>query len=257
MFNGDKMENKRLTAVKVPIKDIIQGKYYQQEGFNPNFIITKSNMKVSRTRLTGTIVNKYASPDNKFASITLDDATATIRAKAFGNIDIFSKVEVGDIVDVIGKVRLYEDEIHLVVEIAHKIDDPNFETLRKLELKIKQNDWNKKKQKLFELREQTADLAELKQAAAVQLLMDEDVVEAIVSDTPEQAKEKKPDIEDRDELKKKMLDLISKCDSGDGCLYNELVDTSGMDEYAVESVVSELLEDGECFEPKPGKIKRL
>ncbi len=252
------MENRRLTAIKIPIKDIIQGKYFQQEGFEPNFIMTKNNMKVSRTRLLGTVVNKYASPDNKFASITIDDATATIRTKTF-NSNILSEVFVGDTVDVIGKIRLYDDEIHLVTEIIHKIDDPNYEILRKLELKLQQKNWNEKKKKLFSLREQTADLSELKQLAASQLQMDGDIVEAIIADTSTEITEEtvEKDNENKQELKTKMLDLISKCDPGDGCSYQELVDTSGVDEYLVESIVSELLEDGECFEPKPGKIKRL
>ena len=91
--------------------------------------------------------------------------------------------------------------------------------------------------------------------------MDEDVVEAIISSTPDEtdaeALPQEKEEAGKEELKTKMLELIAKCDTGNGCSYNELVSVSGIDEYIVESIVSELLEDGECFEPKPGKIKRL
>lgn len=252
------MESKRLTAIKVPVIDIVEGDYHKQEGFDPNFIIAKNSMKLSRVRVMGTIVNKYTSPDDRFASLTLDDGTATVRAKAFANTRIFSNVYVGDVVDVIGKVRLYEDEIHLVAEIAQKMTDPNYEILRRLELMLQEREWSEKKKKLLDLGSQTTDLSELKQVAFNQLELPSEVVESVMSSLPAAAAEEEKDSKDgKDEIKKKMLSLITECDRGDGCSYNDLVKVSGVDEYVVESVISELLEDGECFEPKPGKIKRL
>ena len=50
----------------------------------------------------GVIVNRFVSDDEKYATITLDDSTETIRCKAFVNTKIFDGYGAGDFVDVFG-----------------------------------------------------------------------------------------------------------------------------------------------------------
>ena len=129
------MPIQRMTAKKVRIYDIINGKWVKKEGMEPSYVETNYGDQLSRVRIMGTIVSKFIAEDGNFASITVDDATDTIRAKTFKTIKPVDTVEIGDIVDVIGKVREYNEEIYLIPEIILKMTDPNMELLRKLEVK--------------------------------------------------------------------------------------------------------------------------
>jgi len=124
----------RLVAKKLDIKTLYTGQYVIQEGFNPNYIEIGGE-RISRVRILATVIDKFLSEDGNYGTITLDDGTDTIRAKAFQDLRIIEPIEKGDVVDVIGKIREYNEERYLQPEIIVKIEDPNFEVLRKLELR--------------------------------------------------------------------------------------------------------------------------
>ncbi len=75
-----KMEEsqKRQVAFKVRIKDIIDGKYIVEEGWQPNYIITCSGEKISRVNIIGTIVLKSDEENLNYKSVVLDDGTGKI-----------------------------------------------------------------------------------------------------------------------------------------------------------------------------------
>jgi len=127
------MEIKRLTAKKTSIREIISGKFVKKTGFESSYILTNLGRRLSRVRILGLIVDKFISADEKYATITLDDSTETIRGKAFVNVKIFDGFTNADLVDVFGKLREYNEEIYVMPEIIKKVGS-NFETLRKLEL---------------------------------------------------------------------------------------------------------------------------
>lgn len=199
------MENRRITAKKVRIADIINGQYVKKDP--GSFIISGSGEQLARVRVLGTVVDKFISPDSRYATITLDDGTETIRCKSFINVKIFEKAAVGGVVDAFGKVKEYNGERYIAVEIVRPAS-AGFEMLRALELKK----------------------AALKQANAVQ---------------------------SKAELKSKILKLIEELDGGEGTDYQKLIKESGLAEESVDGAVAELLESGICFEPRPGKIKRV
>jgi stage V sporulation protein G len=58
-------------------------------------------------------------------------------------------------------------------------------------------------------------------------------------------------------LKALMLKLMTELDQGDGVKYLEIVEKSGQDEGKVEEVLGELLADGEVYEPKIGRFKKV
>jgi RPA family protein len=248
------MENRRLTAIKTKINPILSGRYISQSGFTPNYVLTPDGMKLSRVRILATIVDKYTAESGKFASITLDDFSSTIRAKAFNNISIFDGYEIGDIVDVIGKIREYNGEIYLHIENIIKIDDPNWEILRDLEIKKQLNELKQKREKILYYQKQTADLDELKKLLKEREGISEDEVEAILESQELVVVE---DVEPNKEAKNKILKLIEGLDRGEGCEYQELIQESGIQEDVLDSIINELLEDGLCFEPRPGRIKKL
>jgi len=248
------MENKRLTAIKTKINPILSGRYITREGFLPNYVLTPDGMKLSRVRILATIVDKYVAESGKFASITLDDSSATIRSKAFNNVSIFEGYDVGNIVDVIGKIREYNGEIYLQTENVLKIDDPNWETLRELEIKKQINELKQKREKILHYQKQTADFDELKRILKEREGISEDEVQAILESQELVSVE---DVEPNKEAKNKILKLIEELDKGEGCEYQELIQESGIQEDILDSIVNELLEDGLCFEPRPGRIKKL
>ncbi|MFC2143014.1 OB-fold nucleic acid binding domain-containing protein [Candidatus Aenigmatarchaeota archaeon] len=245
------MEQKRMTAAKTRIDDIISGSFVKQDGFTPNFAITKMGRRLSRVWIMGTVVHKFISEDNKFASITIDDASNTIRARIFKGVKLFNDVEKGDIVDVIGKIKQFKDEVYVIPEIVRKIEDPNEELLRELELKKEDERQKEKKKIVVEYQKQVADMDELKMILSERFNITADETEAMLSSAPDETEEKE------DETKQKILELIEKLDKGDGCEYSELIAIAGIQEDILDAVINDLLTDGECFEPRPGKIKRL
>ncbi len=228
---------KRFPARKVRISDLINGKFLAEQ----KCVMTPYAMKVSRASLIGVVVGKFVSDDNSFASITMDDSTETIRAKSFGSTKLFENVDVGSDVEVIGRVREYNDEIYLMPEIVKKIS-PEIEMLRRLETTKNAMEWknkislieNNKDKKLQELEKLGINKEEL-----------DSVLEFL--NVP---KESKVDVNES-----VIINMLSEMDKGDGVGYKSLFDNSSLPEYVVEKIVGKLLEDGVCFEPKPGVLK--
>ncbi len=242
------MEKKRINSVKTRIQDIVDGAYVPQEGFEPNYVLTKYGKKLSRVRIAATIVDKFVSESGKFASVTLDDGTSTIRVKVFNVISMFEKIDSGCDVDVIGRLKEYQGEIYLAPEIITQIVDPNFLLLRELEIKMDQKELERKRQVIIENKSQASDVSELQRMMKERYGIEPEEVEAVIQteETPKQMKGKDS-----------VLKLIEELDQGEGCDYTELLNAAGMSEDSIDSIVNELLSEGSCFEPRPGKIKKL
>ncbi len=241
------MDKKRLTAIKTNIDSIGKGKFIAQEGFNPSFILSPEGQRMSRVRVLATTVDKFVSENGKFASLTLDDGTDTIRAKVFNALSLLETIERGDIVDLIGRIKEYQEEVYLLPEIISKIDDPNLEMLRRLEIGAQQKDAARKKDLVLQYKDQVADASELIRLMKERFGIDQEEVEAYLQEDPPKSKEAKGEV----------LKLIETLDSGEGCNYQELMQAAGIPEETLDIIVNELLEEGSCFEPRPGKIRKL
>ena len=253
-IHGDIMpEQRRLTAIKTDVKSIVRGRFIREEGFTPSYVLSPSGLKLSRVRIMGTVISKFTSIDQKFGSITIDDGTETIRAKIFQAVSMFNNIEKGDIVDIIGKIRLYEDEIYVVPEILWKVDDPNLWLLRKVELLKQKRELEKVRKLVFDAQKQTSDVEELKRFLEKKYGINPELVESILM-----AQEEKTEEEfDMKEEREKIIKLIEQLDEGNGCEYSKLIEASGLPEDVLETIINELLSDGTCFEPRPGFIKLL
>ncbi|MBU0898826.1 MAG: hypothetical protein KKB03_01500 [Nanoarchaeota archaeon] len=210
------MTIQRMTAIKMNISDIVNGQWVKKEGFEPSFVVTSSGEEISRTRFLGTVVGKFVAEDGNFASITIDDSTDTIRAKTFKTAKPIDTVEIGDVIDMIGKIREYNAEIYMIPEIVKKIIDPNLELLHRLEI-------NKRSKKP-------------KNQRTGQSIIEEK-------------------IEDRDILRKNIISFMSTND--DGVTYGSVIENISAPEKDVESIINDLLAEGICYEPTPGKIKKI
>jgi len=125
------------SAVKLWIKDIVDGNYESAETGYGGSVTTPSGVQTSRVRILGTVVDKFVSEKGSFASATLDDSTETINIKVFK--DRLSEIEglgLGDIVDILGDVNEYQGEVYVLPRAMRKVDI-NWEMLRRIELNAK------------------------------------------------------------------------------------------------------------------------
>ncbi len=249
------MEHKRLTAIKTEISPLIKGKYVKREGFESNYVLTPSGMRISRARIMGTLMNKFINDDNTYGFVVVDDETETIRAKIFKNTKLIENLKEGDLVDMIGKVREYDDELYIMPEIIRKIDNPNFLILRKAELLEQKKEMDKTKEKILGLKKQTSDLEEIKKLADAEGISSE-VAESVLQ-AEEEEESGTENKKDKKSLKEIVLNTIDKLDEGTGAEYGVIISESKLEEADVEEVINELLSEGTCYEPRPGRIKRL
>jgi DNA replicative helicase MCM subunit Mcm2 (Cdc46/Mcm family) len=59
------------------------------------------------------------------------------------------------------------------------------------------------------------------------------------------------------EIKNQILKLIESLDKGEGADYQDILKKSGFSENEVDFAIQDLLESGVCFEPTPGRIRKL
>jgi RPA family protein len=248
------MEIKRLTAKKSSVKEIVNGRFVRREGFESSYVLTNLGRRLSRVRVVGLIVDKFITPDEKYATITLDDASDTIRCKAFVNIKIFDGFGRGDMVEVFGKVREYNEEIYIMSEIIRDVD-PNFEILRMLELEKNVKKQKEKIKKVIEIQKQTSDLDEMKVLIEEKIPFEE--VEGIIEAQINLEESAEEESITSNEIKNRILKLIEEIDRGEGADYQEILKKSKFSENEVDFAVQDLLETGVCYEPKPGLIKKL
>ena len=263
---------KRETARKVKIEDITSGKFYKEEGFTPNCILTPYGLRVSRSRVLATVVDTYENEDGSYGAITIDDGSDTIRCKFFQDLELMEDVEEGDIVDIVGKVKMYNDELYLVPEIIVN-KSPNHELLRLLEYKKFNDQWKEIINKAKSLREEGKSEEDLLNELKAENLSEEDIkaVLKFLDSGGEIQSERNPVRTERgagqnksenaseadSNLEKKVLDIIDEKDSGEGADYSEIIENVDAEEEKLEDVINDLLSDGTCYEPRPGKIKKL
>ncbi len=119
----------RAVAYKVTINDILSGKYYPSLGEKqPNYVDVKG-LKVTRANIIARVADVYENPEKKYAAVTLEEGEARIRAKFYETQGL--RLQQGDLVKVIGKVKEDGQERFILGEIIKKVK-PEHAELRKL-----------------------------------------------------------------------------------------------------------------------------
>jgi len=127
----DQKFQKRQTAYKTKIKDILSSKYIKTEGFAPNYLEVGSK-EISRINIIGFVVEK---PEvNNYKSLIIDDGTGKISAGIFENNGLLDAVKVGDAVVIIGRPREFSSEKYILIEAIKKVDSA-WTKVRSLELR--------------------------------------------------------------------------------------------------------------------------
>jgi len=205
---------KRQTAYKVRVRDILNSKYTKTEGSASNYL-EMNEKKISRVNVVGVIVQKLGLDNYK--TIMIDDGTGRISTRVFEENVLLDKVDVGDIVLIIGRPREFSSEKYIIIETIKKIN-PIWAKVRKLE---------------FEKNVIKDDVFSNKVTSN-----NEKITEEIVDLTPTN----------------KVVKLIRQFDNGNGVSIEELSSKNIKD---MDKIIDMLLKGGDIFEVKPGKLKVL
>ena len=131
---GSNEQQRRQVACKVKIQSLVSGKYVKEEGWTPNYILTDNGVKVSRVNLLGVVVEVPMS--ESFQSLIVDDGSAKISVRDFEKSGLLNVTNIGDVILLIGRPREYGGEKYIIPEIVRKISDKRWIDVRKLELKM-------------------------------------------------------------------------------------------------------------------------
>lgn len=229
---------KRQIAYKTWINTLSSGRYVKCEGWDPNYV-DLGDKQISRVNILATVVSKFASEDGNYAALTLDDGSDTIRVKAFGpDVPKLTSVEVGDIIRFVGKVKEYNEEIHLSPEVVRIVTDANWIIVWALELGKPKTIIRAKAEKVAEIRSE--ELKPKEEAGKSQDKGENDVVDF-----------------SEDNFSVKVLGLIKTLDTGKGADMKKVIEDSKLDEEEAKSIIVGLLKSGDVFEPKKGFLKAL
>lgn len=213
---------KRLTAFRTSIKDVMSAEFKQVE--DGADYLEYDKLKVSRVRVIGTIVAKRINEDKTYAYVVIDDGTETIRAKSWKEeVEKLEKPIIGDIIEMIGRVREWEGERYLTCESLNVINDANHWLYHKYEL--------------------------LLQGEKVERI--EEKKETGMSTGVEAKKDKKENMEDE------VLKLIKENDIGKGTSLTLINKKLKAKDKELEEVLKTLLNDGLIYEPSKHHYKIL
>ncbi len=207
------------SATKIWIAQLLNGQYVKEvEEEKQNHVLLIDGRKIYRANLIATVVGI----DDEDKSIFIDDGTGRIKIKSFDENYSSKGLLLGDFVLVIGKIREFGEK-YILQEIVKKIIDKKWIEVRKKELgEIK------KEQKTEEITQNSSEINKTQE------------------ETVEHSKENKTET---------ILSIIRNLDEGDGADLDQVL--LALSTTASEMDIERLLNEGEIFQTKPGKIKVL
>ena len=247
-------QQERQTAKFTTTQELNNGKYFEKEGFTPNYLLTPQGRRLSRARLVATVVDKFINEDETYGSLTLDDGQDTTQVKFFNELDQMRQFETGIVIEVVGKVREYQGQKYLNGEILKK-QIPEKELQHQLEYKKTTIEWEQIRETVQQLKDSGKSQEDIEKEMAGKL--SEEEVDALLQsfgetfDTQNNATE-------QGNLERKILEAIENLETGeDGADYQEIAEEVDVEEEQLEDTINNLLSEGTCYEPQPGKIKKL
>lgn len=252
---------KRWVAHKVSIKNLLSGKPAEDNA------LEVTGIKINRARVLGSVVSKFIGPEDKYAFLVIDDGTETVRVRGFeDSVPLIKEINIGDVVDVIGRIRTYEDEIYIIPEIIKKITDPNWELLRKIEL------LKYEKHIVKPVEQDTKVMAPSVPApkSEPKMVVEEEFIEEVIEISkpassgqtkflPMQntARTSGAQTEVKESPRKQIIKAMTAIDKGEGVEITYLMEKIGLDKETVINVLTDLMNEGTIFEPRAGKVKIL
>ncbi|WP_297475267.1 OB-fold nucleic acid binding domain-containing protein [Thermococcus sp.] len=264
---------KRLPASRVYIRDILNGYYVKSEGdFEPNYLITRDARKVYRAKVVATVVREpVISEDETYGKFQIDDGTGTIWVLGFRDDTRFIRlVKKGDLVQIIGKVAEWRDDKQILVEGVSKVS-PNFWILHRFETLKEKVEHAKKAKVAFDIYNRYGITAKAKVIAKnrgideeLLLTMDELYTmileqrnleeELFEEEIPGEEPKENPELE---KAKKAVIELLKE--KGKALSHKFIIKklSSEFDEDVLEEAITQLLAEGEIYEPEIGYYEPL
>jgi hypothetical protein len=125
----------RLPGKLLRIKDLHSLELEETRSGDRNFYF--HDEPINRIRVFGTVISKYEniSPNNsKHVALSIDDGSDTISVQAWGDVKKLEDVNIGQIVDILGKVRYYNNRYYILFEEVSKNLGIDFEIKMRAEL---------------------------------------------------------------------------------------------------------------------------
>jgi RPA family protein len=244
------MEQKyqRHSAVRLFVGDILRAEFVESVGDLANYCVLEKK-KFFRCNVIGVVVDKEQA--GAITNLLLDDGSGKVVLRSFEEDKRVSSIEVGAVVLVIGKVRVYSNEKYLSAEII-KVVSKEWLLVRKKELErcaVKEVSLNYES----EVVESKIEVQNgLKEESEVEKVVEESSVkEEIVEEIPVVG----GDNVEVELPSAKITKIISELDSGEGVPIEEVIEKSPLKE--TEEIIERMLKSGEIFANKPGKVKVL
>ncbi len=237
--------NLRHTAIKISIHELLNGTYVQEVEQNPNYLQTVQHQRIYRLNLIAIVIQKEN--QGTITNILIDDSTGAIVTRFFEEHPSLKNIEVGDVVNIIGKIRTYNQEKYISPEIIKKTS-PLWLKLRLQELSVNSKPKNTQN-------EQTP----VTMPAVSQTVFNNNSKNNIITTVtiPSMSTQLSEEIiEDGPLLPyQKITQLIQNLDKGDGARIEEIIEKSPLQN--TEELIETMLKNGDVFQNSPGKIKVL
>jgi len=236
---------------------------------------------VSRVNILATVIDRFekvigadegVEGEGRYAALTVDDGTGVIRVKAWGELgERLSQVQVGELVLIIGRIRSFQGETYIHGEIVRRIEDPNWETVRLLEIALQHLE--PKPLTGFEASEaaptprEGEDYREPEPPSASQAASPSRGEEEMLAPSGwkrgdaglEEAslEEEGKGTADLAELRRIVLQTIERYDEEGGARFEQIMEAAaGASEEDVEQVLIDLLSEGLVYEPEIHRYRK-
>jgi RPA family protein len=211
---AEQQEIRRQTAYKCDIATLNKGTFVKKEGWESNYLITEYG-DFSRVNILAVVVGKEEN------SIVLDDGTGQISGRLFDNTKQLDKINVGNVVLVIGRPREFNGKIYLTIEIVKNIE-PSWVAYRKKELSL-----------IKKIRELGNIVKVEKKSAEPEIIENTSTLGS----------------------KERMSKLIKELDRGDGANIDDVIRLCKISNG--EDIISDMMMRGEVYESKAGHVRLM
>jgi len=225
----------RSLVAKVVLREIVEGTYVQESEQQPNYLFTTEGKKIYRANIIAVIVNKQ-----KIGSITnllLDDSTGKMTLRFFEEQKNIEEINMGDVVLVIGRIRIFNNEKYLSAEIMRRVEP----------LWLKVRSWECEKKGLLSLEEGAKEKNQKRIDPAEEVILEKG---NFASDNNALGRSIQEDVQLPFQ---KIIKIIKELDQGEGVLIEEVITKSMLGDS--EKILEKMLVCGEIFQNLPGRVK--
>src|SRR3989344_3003625 len=211
----------RQVAHKVWLQQLWSSSFVDASADDAAFLLV-GDAKISRVNVLASVVEVYVNVEKKFSSLILDDGSSTMRGKVFGHdMRLFDVVKLGSLVNIIGRVRKFNDELFIAPDVVRVVDNPNWELLRRVELLSIMGKFDR-----------ALPLRDLYQEIKDPVVVEHPVVESL-------------------SVRQKVLSFIERVEEAAIADAIKEADT----EVEGHAVVKDLLKEGEIYQSRPGYVR--